>query len=359
MTIAARTVLAIESSCDETAAAVVRGREVLSSVVASQAGLHDRYGGVVPEIASRRHLEVVDVVVAEALTQAGFDAEDCGPGRPPAGIDAVAVTQGPGLIGALLVGVAAAKARAWAWGVPLICVDHLLGHVASALLAGPDAELPLLCLLASGGHTLVLDVDEELAVTLLGSTRDDAAGEAFDKGARMLGLGMPGGPLLERLAADGDVGAAPHFTPAMVHHHDTLDTSFAGVKTALAVALREHPDAAPADLAAAYQQAVVETLVGCVRKAIRRMDPARRTLAVVGGVAANTLLRGRVEELCRENDMRYVAVPLRYCADNAAMIGVASMWCDATESPHMQHVDAFATSRLFRSGKLVPTVASG
>ncbi|MCW2923329.1 MAG: metalloendopeptidase glycoprotease family, partial [Thermoleophilia bacterium] len=251
-----RTILAIESSCDETAAAIVRGREVLAESVATQAELHARFGGVVPEIASRRHLELLDLVVRDVLDRSGLERV--------AAVDAVAVTQGPGLVGALLVGIAGAKARAWAAGVPLIAVDHLLGHVASALL-DPDANLepPFLCLLVSGGHTLALDVDERMGLTLLGTTRDDAAGEAFDKGARLLGLDPPTGPSLAALAATaGDLGDLA-FTPAMVHH-DTLDTSFSGLKTALAVAVRDRAargasEPGDAELAAAYEDAIVAT----------------------------------------------------------------------------------------------------
>jgi len=232
------------------------------------------------------------------LREAGIDPATAGPGRAPLGIDAIAVTQGPGLIGALLVGVSAAKTRAWAWDIPLIAVDHLLGHVASAQLGSvahePDNDgpgearavsveesgavtPPMLCLLASGGHTLALDVTAGMQLTLLGSTRDDAAGEAFDKGARLLGLSMPGGPALERLAAAGNPGTVP-FTPAMVHHHDTLDTSFSGLKTALAMTLRAQADGvsdgvsdavSDADIAASYQAAIVATLAGMARKLLR------------------------------------------------------------------------------------------
>ena len=333
-----RTLLAIESSCDETCAAVVRGREVLSSIVASQEGLHDRFGGVVPEIAARRHLETVDIVVAKALEAVG------GSGA----IDAVAVTRGPGLVGALLVGVANAKARAMAWDVPLVAVDHLSGHVASALIADPDLEPPFLCLLVSGGHTLLLDVLPGLEIRLLGTTRDDAAGEAFDKGARLLGLPMPGGPSIEKAAAGGNRTAVP-FTPAMVHH-DTLDTSFSGIKTALAVHLRKGVEPG-ADLAASYEHAIVQTLVANVRKGIARRRP--EALAVVGGVAANTHLRELLAEVCA-NDVKLVTVPLKYCGDNAAMIGVAAgYYCDL-EPDQARTIDAYASSPLFRSGSLLP-----
>jgi len=362
MTDAARLILAIESSCDETAAAVVRGREVLADVVATQAELHQRFGGVVPEIASRRHLELVDLVVLEALERAGLERVE--------EVDAIAVTQGPGLVGALLVGIAAAKARAWAAHRPLIPVDHLLGHVASALL-DPDADLepPFLCMLVSGGHTLVLDVDERMHVTLLGTTRDDAAGEAFDKGARLLGLEMPGGPALSALAALAPPDAAEQlaFTPAMVHH-DTLDTSFSGIKTALGVALRDreiaarrgNPRVEDAVLAAAYETAIVTTIDGCVRKLLKARGPrsghvaARDTLAVVGGVAANARLRATMTETCSEFDVRSVRTPLRWCGDNAVMIGVAAAWCSERSGPDAWGLDAYATTPLFRDGTLVP-----
>jgi N6-L-threonylcarbamoyladenine synthase len=347
------TTLAIESSCDETCAAVVRDGKLVSNIVASQADLHQRFGGVVPEIASRRHLELVDAVIAQALEDAGVD-------RP----DRIAVTRGPGLIGALLVGLAAAKARAYVWDVPLVAVDHLAGHVASVLLAEPRPQLPMLCLVVSGGHTLVLDVDESLGLTLLGTTRDDAAGEAFDKGARLLGLGMPGGPAIEKLAARGDDRAIA-FTPAMVHH-DTLDLSFAGLKTALANAVRERTgDAVPegqvaADLAASYQRAVVATIMGCVRKLLRQRGPGsghpdeRTRIGLVGGVAANGLLRAELTRICEETGVEVVLAPLRFCADNAAMIGMAAPYCAVADASALRVLDAYATSPLFRQSNLLP-----
>lgn len=361
-----RTFLAIESSCDETAAAIVRGREVLAESIATQAELHERFGGVVPEIASRRHLELVDMVVRDTLERAPEGIERL------SDVDAIAVTQGPGLVGALLVGVAAAKARAWAAGLPLVPVDHLLGHVASALLAEPEPgqpplEPPFLCVLASGGHTLLLDVDEQMGLTLLGSTRDDAAGEAFDKGARLLGLPMPGGPALSQLAASAgeERGGDLRFTPAMVHQ-DTLDTSFAGIKTALAVALRERAaSGAPespsdAQLAAAYEDAIVATIAGSVRKLLKARGPrsghaeARDTMAVVGGVAANAMLRREMTVICEEFDVRSVQAPLRWCGDNAAMIGAAARYCSEHAGADAWSLDAYATTPLFRSGRLVP-----
>ncbi len=353
----ARTYLAIESSCDETAAAIVRGREVLAEAVATQAELHERFGGVVPEIASRRHLELVDIVIRDVLERSGLKRVEH--------VDAVAVTRGPGLVGALLVGIAAAKARAWAAGVPLVPVDHLLGHVASALL-DPDANLepPFLCVLVSGGHTLLLDVDEDMTLTLLGTTRDDAAGEAFDKGARLLGLDMPGGPALSALAATADRRDAVQFTPAMIHH-DTLDTSFSGIKTALAVALRERAAAGfdgptDAQLAASFEDAIVATIVGSVQKLLKQRGPssghaaARGRMAVVGGVAANATLRQRMAEICREFDVQTVHAPLKWCGDNAAMIGVAAQFCTDQTGPDAWLLDAYATTPLFREGKLVP-----
>jgi N6-L-threonylcarbamoyladenine synthase len=352
-----RLVLAIESSCDETAAAIVRGREILAESVATQAELHERFGGVVPEIASRRHLELVDLVIRDVLERSGVDRVE--------EVDAVAVTQGPGLVGALLVGVAAAKARAWVAGVPLIAVDHLFGHVASALL-DPDANLepPYLCLLVSGGHTLVLDVDADMRVTLLGTTRDDAAGEAFDKGARLLGLDMPGGPALSKLAETAERPLPVEFTPAMVHQ-DTLDTSFAGIKTALAVAVRERAatgadSPTDAQLAAAFEDAIVATLAGCVKKLLRRRGPAsghedaRARLALVGGVAANARLRERMTEMCAEFDVESVRTPLRWCGDNAAMIGVAAAWGSERTGEAAWTLDAYATTPLFRDRILVP-----
>lgn len=359
MTTEPRTYLAIESSCDETAAALVRGRTVLAESVATQAELHERFGGVVPEIASRRHLELVDLVIRDVLEQAGA-------GRIEQVADAIAVTRGPGLVGALLVGIAAATSRAWATGLPLVPVDHLLGHVASALLADVDEPLepPFLCMLASGGHTLLLDVDEQFRITLLGSTRDDAAGEAFDKGARLLGLSMPGGPALAALAASADRRDALAFTPAMVHH-DTLDTSFSGIKTALAVALQERTRAhasepTDAQLAAAYEDAIVATIGGSVRKLLRQRGPhsrhpqARDRMAVVGGVAANAMLREAMTTICTEYDVQTVHAPMQWCGDNAAMIGVGAQFCAEHAGSSAWSIDAYATTPLFRDRILVP-----
>src|SRR6266852_1386994 len=271
-------ILGIETSCDETAAAVITHRgEICSNVVSSQADLHAKYGGVVPEVASRRHLELIAPVIREALGEAGATLDE---------LDRIAVTQGPGLIGALLVGLATAKAVAWSRRLPLVPVDHLQGHVASLYLQPNAVEPPFLCLLASGGHTLLLDVCGYAEQHVLGTTLDDAAGEAFDKGARLLGLGYPGGREIDLLAREGDP-AAYSFPVARV---PGLDFSFSGLKTALLYTVREltpdELDARRADLAASYQRAIVRALVGRVQEAVAQHGHAQ--VAVVGGVAANS-----------------------------------------------------------------------
>ncbi|MGZ8687225.1 MAG: tRNA (adenosine(37)-N6)-threonylcarbamoyltransferase complex transferase subunit TsaD [Gaiellaceae bacterium] len=319
-------ILGIESSCDETAAAVVTddGR-VLSSVIASQNELHARYGGVVPEIASRRHLELVSPVVREALGLAGVEL---------GAIDRVAVTRGPGLVGALLVGLSAAKAIAWARRLPLVPVDHLQGHVASLYLGQEPLEPPFLCLLASGGHTLVLAVRERGTYERLGGTLDDAAGEAFDKGARLLGLGYPGGAAIDRLAREGDPSAFA-FPVARV---PGLDFSFSGVKTALLYAVRAlsagELEARRADLAASYQRAIVLALVQRARRAADRERLPR--IAVVGGVAANSELRAALPDA--------VFAPLALCTDNAAMIASAARYAQPVPYPGYLDLDAYATT---------------
>jgi len=318
-------ILAIETSCDETAAAVVGGDgDVLSSVVSSQAGLHARYGGVVPEVASRHHLELVLPVVRESLAQARTELD---------GVDEVAVTQGPGLVGALLVGISAAKAIAWSRGLPLVPVDHLEGHVASLYLGPEPVEPPFLCLLASGGHTLLLAVRERGRSERLGSTLDDAAGEAFDKGARLLGLGYPGGAAIDRLAREGDPEAF-RFPVARV---GGLDFSFSGLKTALLYAVRElGPDETEqrrADLAASYQHAIVRALAGRARAAAEQTGLER--IAVVGGVAANSALREALPEA------RFA--PLDLCTDNAAMIGSAARYGVRLAPAEYLGLDAYAS----------------
>ena len=318
-------ILGIETSCDETAAAVVTDEgQVLASVVSSQAGLHARYGGVVPEIASRRHLELVAPVVREALEDAEASLE---------AVDRVAVTQGPGLVGALLVGLSAAKAIAWATRLPLVPVDHLEGHVASLYLEPEPFEPPFLCLLASGGHTLLLAVRSHGRSERLGTTLDDAAGEAFDKGARLLGLGYPGGAEIDRLARDGDPEAF-RFPVARV---PGLDFSFSGLKTALLYAVRDlgesETERRKADLAASYQHAIVRALVARTRQAAEQTRLDR--LAVVGGVAANSALREALP------DARFVALDL--CTDNAAMIASAARFAQALPYPSYLGLDAYAS----------------
>jgi N6-L-threonylcarbamoyladenine synthase len=315
-------ILGLETSCDETAAAVVtEDGEIRSNVVASQSELHDRFGGVVPEIASRRHLELVSPVVREALADTSLDE-----------IDRIAVTQGPGLVGALLVGLAAAKGIAWGRGVPLVPVDHLHGHVSSLYLQPDPVEPPFLCLLASGGHTLLLDVQDRAGFRVLGTTLDDAAGEAFDKGARLLGLGYPGGAVVDRLAQEGDAEAYD-FPVARVAG---LDFSFSGVKTALLYAVRgldtDELEDRRADLAASYQRAIVRALVERTRAAAERTGAEQ--IAIVGGVAANSELRAGLPEAR--------AAPLELCTDNAAMIASAARYVEPADDP--LRLDAYAVA---------------
>jgi N6-L-threonylcarbamoyladenine synthase len=317
-------ILGIETSCDETAAALVEDGSIRSNVVSSQADLHSRFGGVVPEVASRRHLELVLPVVREALAEGGVGLDE---------VDTVAVTQGPGLIGALLVGLSAAKALAWARELPLVPVNHLHGHVASLYLDPDPLEPPFLCLLASGGHTMLVDVPERGAFLPIGTTLDDAAGEAFDKGARLLGLGYPGGAEIDRLARDGDPTAF-EFPVARV---PGLDFSFSGVKTALLYEVRGLGDRAEerrADLAASYQRALVRALVQRTLEAAEQTGAER--IAVVGGVAANSELRASLPHA--------KAPPLALCTDNAAMIASAARYTDAIPSPGYLALDAYASA---------------
>jgi tRNA N6-adenosine threonylcarbamoyltransferase len=318
--------LGVETSCDETAAAVVTGDgRILANIVSSQAELHARYGGVVPEVASRRHLELVAPVVEEALREAATTLDD---------LDAVAVTRGPGLIGALLVGISAAKAIAWSRRLPLIPVDHLHGHVASLYLQPQDVDPPFVCLLASGGHTLLLHVRDREGFTVLGTTLDDAAGEAFDKGARLLGLGYPGGAALDRLARQGNPDAY-RFPVARV---SGLDFSFSGLKTALLYEVRDlttqELEPRRADLAASYQRAIVRALVQRTAQAAERSGLSR--VAVVGGVAANSELRSALPEAA--------LAPLPLCTDNAAMIASAARYATAVPFPEYLALDAYATA---------------
>jgi len=326
-------ILALETSCDDTCAAVVDGAVVRSNVISSQAAAHERFGGVVPEVASRHHLELVNPVVDAALTDAGVELAD---------VDSLAVTRGPGLIGALLIGVSTAKALAAATGKPLRGVDHLQGHVAANFLEPEPLEPPFLCLIASGGHTLLAGVTAHDGYEQLGQTLDDAAGEALDKAARMLGLGYPGGPAIEREAREGD--AAAFSFPVAMTNDPRLDFSFSGLKTALLYAVRElGPDGARerrADLAASFQAAVVDQLVAKLRRAARggsrrHRDPqaAWQAVALGGGVAANTLLRDRVGELCEREGLALKLVSRELCTDNAAMIGSAARYVEPTPFP--------------------------
>jgi N6-L-threonylcarbamoyladenine synthase len=329
-------ILGVETSCDDTCAAVVtRDGEVLSNVVASQGLLHERYGGVVPEIASRRHLELVDAVIADALERAGTSLD---------GVDRVAVTRGPGLIGALLVGLSSAKALAAARGLPLAPVDHLAGHVLASTLGERPIEPPYLCLVASGGHTFLARVERPPEYEVLGQTLDDAAGEAFDKGARLLGLGYPGGPALDRLARSGD-GAAFDFPRSQPG--GGLDFSFSGLKTALLYRVRDLGEAETerrrADLAASYQSAVVDALVARLRQAVaREPGAAPERLAIGGGVAANSELRERVGELAAELGLEVWIPPRELCTDNAAMIAAVARFVEPIAFPGYLELDASA-----------------
>jgi N6-L-threonylcarbamoyladenine synthase len=325
--------LAIETSCDDTCAAVLDGARVLSNVISSQVD-HERYGGVVPEVASRHHLELAVPVVDAALAEAGVEFDD---------LDSVAVTAGPGLIGALLVGLSTAKAIAAPRRIPLVPTDHLHGHVAANFLEPDPLEPPFLCLLASGGHTLLAGVRDHEGFEVLGETLDDAAGEAIDKAARLLGLGFPGGPALERLAAEGD--AAAFEFPVAMSRDPGLGFSFSGLKTALVYICRDLGEEATgeraADLAAGYQAAVVDQLVTKLRRALDRGDwPA---VALGGGVAANGPLRRAVADLCEQRGIRFKEVSRELCTDNAAMIGSAARFSRPLVYPDYLDFDAFAT----------------
>ncbi|HZU78859.1 MAG TPA: tRNA (adenosine(37)-N6)-threonylcarbamoyltransferase complex transferase subunit TsaD [Acidimicrobiales bacterium] len=308
------TVLGIETSCDDTAAAVVRGTDIVSSVVSSQVDLHARYGGVVPELAGRAHLELLTAVVGDALDQAGL-------GRRRPRIAAVAATVGPGLIGSLLVGMSEAKALSLAWDVPFVAVNHLEGHLFAALLDHAEVRWPVVVLLVSGGHTMLVSMEGPGRYRRLGATVDDAAGEAFDKVARFLGLGYPGGPAIERVARDGDPTAFS-FPRAMLD--EGLDLSFSGLKTAVVRTVERHPEAANEDVAASFQAAVVEVLVAKATRAAQSIGAAGICLA--GGVAANGPLRGALEEACAELGIPAYLPSRAMCTDNAAMIGAAGAW---------------------------------
>lgn len=311
-------ILAIESSCDETAAAVVRnGREVRSNIISSQIDLHKLYGGVVPEIASRKHIEKINQVIEEALSEAGTTLDE---------IDAIGVTYGPGLVGALLVGVAEAKAIAWAKDIPLVGVHHIEGHISANYIEHPDLEPPFVCLVASGGHTHLVCVKEYGKYEILGRTRDDAAGEAFDKVARAVGLGYPGGPKIDKLAKEGNKDAIA-FPRAKVDG-SPYDFSFSGIKSAVLNYINhsemKNEEINRADLVASFQNAVVDALVS--RAIMAAKEYGCKKLAVAGGVAANSALRAALESECKKNNITFYHPSPIFCTDNAAMIGSAGYY---------------------------------
>lgn len=311
-------ILAIESSCDETAAAVVvNGRKVLSNIIFSQIDLHKLYGGVVPEIASRKHIEKINQVVTEALETAGMALED---------MDAIAVTYGPGLVGALLVGVSAAKAISFASGIPLVGVHHIEGHISANYIENPDLEPPFACLVVSGGHTHLVLVKDYGEYEILGKTRDDAAGEAFDKVARAIGLGYPGGPKIDKLSCEGNPDAIA-FPRGKVGGSD-YDFSFSGLKSAVLNYLNgckmKNEPVNTADVAASFQKAVIDVLVDHAMHACK--EYGFKKFAIAGGVASNAHLRAAMEEACRKRKIQFYHPSPILCTDNAAMIGAAAYY---------------------------------
>jgi N6-L-threonylcarbamoyladenine synthase len=338
------TVLGIETSCDETAAAiVVDGAEVRSNIVASQVDLHRKYGGVVPEIASRAHIERLDTVIEEA-----FDAAGCELGN----VDAIAVTNRPGLVGALLIGVTAAKTLSWMWGKPLVAVDHIRAHANSAAIGIDQAPWPAVAVIVSGGHTSLFHVDTPTSIKLLGATTDDAAGEAFDKVAAILGLTYPGGPEIERVARRGDPKAVDF--PRTMLAPDSLDFSFSGIKTAVLYHVHGHGQTSGgleklspqdiADIAASFQQAVVDVLVRKTMLAIRRTGLS--TVVLGGGVAANSALRSALENECARRNLKFHAAKIIYCTDNAAMIAALGYHQFVAGDVADLHLDAWATGSI-------------
>jgi len=332
-------ILGIDTSCDDTSVAVVDdGTTVLSNIVASQVEVHHRYGGVVPEIACRKHIEAIGPVFQAALAEADVALT---------GLDAIAVTRGPGLIGALLVGLSFAKSLAYAAGKPLIPVNHLEGHICSAFLEAPDLVCPFVCLVVSGGHTELYDCEAPGTYRLLGQTRDDAAGEAFDKVSKLLGLGYPGGPMIDRLAHDGDPKAIRF--PRAYLSKDSLDFSFSGIKTAVLHYVRKHDASQVADIAASFQQAVVDVLVDKTLAAAQQC--ASRRVVVTGGVGANSQLRRAMQHACGEAGLHLVIPHPRLCTDNGAMIAAAGYWRyrrgeALLDVPSLLEVDAVSDDRL-------------
>jgi len=334
--------LAIETSCDDTCAAVLDGGRIVSNVISSQAAAHAGFGGVVPEVAARHHLELATPVVEAALGEAGVTLDD---------VEAIAATAGPGLIGALLVGISTAKAIAAARRLPLIPVDHLQGHVAANFLEPEPLEPPFLCLIASGGHTMLCGVRDHEGYELLGQTLDDAAGEAFDKSARLLGLGYPGGPLIQKEAEGGDPQAFE--MPVAMARGPGLDFSFSGLKTAVLYRCRElGPEGVKerrADVAASFQAAVVEQLRTKLKRALKGGEWG--AVALGGGVAANGPLREAVAALCEEMGLRLKLVPIALCTDNAAMIGAAARYVEPIAYPDYLGYDAFASGETSTSNR--------
>ena len=334
------TILGVETSCDETAIAVVeRATVVRSSVVSSQVEQHAEFGGVVPEIAGRAHVRELVPVLAEALATAGIDDA-----TGPDGMDAVAATTGPGLVGSLLVGVSAAKALSLVWGVPFVSVNHLEAHLYASFLEEPDLELPLVVLLVSGGHTMLVLMEGHGRYRLLGSTLDDAAGEAYDKVARYLGLGYPGGPAIDALAADGDPTAFDYPRALVQENPDTLaddrrySFSFSGLKTAVVNHVRNEPEAPSADVAASFQAAVVDALVTKARWAVEATGAVGACLG--GGVAANSLLRDQFAGMCNEAGVRPFVPSRAMCTDNAAMVAAAGWWRLQSDGPSPMDIGA-------------------
>ncbi len=312
-------ILAIESSCDETAAAVVvNGREVLSNVISSQIDVHEKFGGVVPEVASRKHIEAISAVVQEALDEAGIKLED---------VDAIGVTYGPGLVGALLVGLQYAKGLAYSLNVPLIGVNHIEGHICANFIEHKDLEPPFVCLVVSGGHTFIVYMKDYGEFEVISKTRDDAAGEAFDKVARAIGLGYPGGPKIDKISKEGDEDAIK-FPRAKMDDKNSLDFSFSGVKSAVLNYLNKmnmkNEEINKADVAASFQKAVVGVLVDNAIKACKMKNVDK--IAIAGGVAANSCLRETMERECKKHNIKVLFPPMILCTDNAAMIGSAAYY---------------------------------